>query len=100
MAEESCELCGYISIFGAVEECSSVPNDIAEAASKPKSQPVRMCCNCRKELDTWYSAKVAKMVYDAGMQQFRHRTPAETVEEYQSAFSGFVNYKKRKSKVR
>ena len=98
MAEEACELCGYISILGAVEEYSVVPSDITEAAKKPKSQPIRMCRNCRRELDTWYSAKVAKMVYDAGMQQFRHRTPAEMVEEYQSAFNGCVNYKKKRSK--
>ena len=96
MVEETCDLCGYTSILGPVEECSIVPNDIARAAGMPKSQTIRMCCNCRRELDTWFSAKVAKMVYDIGMQRFRYRTHTEMVKEYQSAFNAFVDYRKRR----
>jgi len=96
MAEETCDLCGYTSILGAVEECSIVPNDIARAAGMPKSQTIRMCCNCRRELDTWFSAKVAKMVYDIGMQRFRCRTHTEMIKEYQSVFNTFVDYRKRR----
>jgi hypothetical protein len=96
MAEETCDLCGYTSILGAVEECSIVPNDIARAAGMPKSQTIRMCCNCRRELDTWFSAKVAKMVYDIGMQRFRYRTHTEMIKEYQSVFNAFVDYRKRR----
>ena len=94
--EEICELCGYASILEAVEECPIVPNDIARAAGMPKSQTIRMCCNCRGELDTWFSTKVAKMVYDIGMQRFRYRTHTEMVKEYQSVFNAFVDYKKRR----
>jgi len=94
--EETCELCGYTGILGAVEERPIVPNDIARAASMPKSQTTRMCCNCRRELDTWFSTKVAKMVYDIGMQRFRCRTHTEMVKEYQSVFNAFVDYKKRR----
>ena len=96
MAEETCELCSYTSKLGAVEQCPIVPNDIAQAAGMPKSQTMRMCCNCRRELDTWFSAKVAKMVYDVGTQQFRYRTRAEMVVEYQSVFNAFFDYKKRR----
>jgi len=96
MAEETCDLCGYTSILGAVEECSIVPNDIARAAGMPKSQTIRMCHNCRRELDTWFSAKVGKMVYDIGMQRFRYRTQTEMVKEYQSVFNAFVDYRKRR----
>jgi hypothetical protein len=97
MAEETCELCSYTSKLGAVEQCPIVPNDIAQAAGMPKSRTMRMCCNCRRELDTWFKAKVAKMVYDIGMRQFRYRTGAEMVEEYQSVFNAFVDYKKKRA---
>ncbi len=96
MAEETCDLCGYASILGAVEECSIVPNEITRAAGMPKSQTIRMCCNCRRELHAWFSAKVAKMVYDIGMQRFRYRTHTEMVKEYQSVFNAFVDYRKRR----
>ena len=95
MVEEICEICGYKSLLGAVEKCCAIPTEITEAAGTPESQTLKMCCNCRRELETWYSAKVAKMVYDNRKQQYRHRTSAEMVEEYQSVFNGFVAFKKR-----
>ncbi len=94
--KETCELCGYTSILEAVKECPIVPNDIARAAGTPKSQTIKMCCNCRGELDTWVSAKVATTVYDIGTQRFRCRTHTEMVKEYQSVFNAFVDYKKRR----
>ena len=96
MAEELCETCGYKSLLGAVEKYCAIPNEITEAAGMPESQTLKICCNCRRELETWYSAKVAKMVYDNRMQQYRHRTSAEMVDEYQSIFNGFVAFKKKR----
>ena len=99
MGDETCEVCGYQSQFGAVEKHHVIPNEVTQQAGMSESHTIRMCCNCRRELDTWYSAKVAKMVYDAKTQRFRDRTWREMVEEYQSVFNGFINYKKRRSKV-
>jgi len=98
MGEETCELCGYRSQLGAVEKHHIIPNNITEQAEMPKSQTLRMCCNCHRELDTWYSAKVTEMVYDTNMQRFRTKTSVEMVEEYQSVFNGFVAYKKKRKK--
>ena len=95
MVGETCELCGYQSQLGAVEKHHIMPNEVTEQAGIPKSQTLRMCCNCRRELDTWYSAKVVKMVYDTKMPRFRAKTWGEMAKEYQSVFNGFVNYKKR-----
>lgn len=64
MAEEICETCGYKSLLGAVEKYCAIPNEITEAPGMPESQTLKMCCNCRGELETWYSAKVAKMFYE------------------------------------
>ena len=78
-----------------MEECPVVPNDITRAAGVPKSSTVKLCRNCHRELDAWFSAKVAKMVYDIGIQRFRDRTRTEMLKEYQSVFNTFADYKKR-----
>lgn len=96
MVEEICEVCGYRSPLGAIEKYHTIPIQITEAAGMPESRSLKMCCNCQKELDTWYLAKVAKMVYDDTMQRYRYRDPAEMAKEYQSAFNGFVTFKKRR----
>ena len=98
MVEETCELCGYRSQLGAVEEHRIIPINITEQAGMSKSQTLRMCCNCHRELDTWYSAKVTEMVYDFNIQRFRTKTSVEMDEEYQSVFNGFVTYKKKQKK--
>lgn len=99
MGDETCEVCGYQSQLGAVEKHHVIPNEVTQQAGMSESHAIRMCCNCRRELDAWYSAKVAKMVYDTKVQRFRDRTWREMVEEYQSAFDGFVNFKKIRSKL-
>ena len=98
MGDETCEVCGYQSQFGAVEKHHVIPNEVTQQAGMSESHTIRMCCNCRRELDTWYSTKVAKMVYDTKTQCFRDRTWREMVEEYQSVFNGFVAYKKKRKK--
>jgi len=98
MVEETCELCGYRSQLGAVEEHRIIPISITEQTGMSKSQTLRMCCNCHRELDTWYSAKVTEMVYDVNIQRFRTKTSVEMDEEYQSVFNGFVTYKKKQKK--
>ena len=98
MDEETCELCGYQSQLRAVGRHYIIPNEVTQQAGMPESKTVRMCCNCRRELDTWYSDKITKMVFDTKIQRFRDKTWPEMVEEYQSVFNGFANYKKRGSK--
>jgi hypothetical protein len=94
--EQICEVCGYISLLGAIEKYHTIPVQITKAAGMPESPLIKICLNCHKELDTWYLAKVAEMVYDDKMQRYRYRDPAEMVKEYQSAFNGFINFKKRR----
>ena len=99
MVDEICEICGYRSQLSAIEECHIIPYEVTEDAGMPESQTIKMCSNCRLELDKWFSVEVVKMVYDTKMQRFRYKTPVEMVQEYQSAFNGFVIYKKRQSKM-
>ena len=95
MTDEICEVCGYRSLLGAVERHQVIPNDITEQAAITDYPTLAICRNCRRELETWYSAKVAKMVYDAGLPQFRYRTAIEMVKEYESVFKGFIDYKRK-----
>ena len=98
MGDETCEVCGYQSQLGAVEKHYVIPNDVTQQAGISESHTIRMCCNCRRELDIWYSAKVARMVYDTRLPQFRYKTSVEMVQEYESVFKGFLDYKKRRKK--
>jgi hypothetical protein len=98
MAEETCEVCGYRSLLGAVERHRIIPSDITEPAGITDPPTLRICCNCRRELETWYSTKVARMVYDVRLPQFRYKTPVEMLEEYESVFKSFLEYKKRRAK--
>jgi hypothetical protein len=99
MADGTCEICGYGSTLGAVESHHVIPKDITEQAGITDSPTRMICCNCRRELETWYSAKVAKMLYDDSIARFRYKTPSEMVEEYEFVYKGFVDYKKRQKKV-
>ena len=99
MVDEICEICGYRSQLGATEKHHTIPPEITKEAGMPESQMLRMCLNCCLELDKWYSAEAAKMVYDTKMQRFRYKTSVEMVQEYQSAFKGFVTYKSKQRKT-
>ena len=99
MGEEICEVCGYQSQLGAVEKHPVIPDEIMEKSGVSKPQIIKICSNCRVELNRWYSIEVNRMVYDEKDQRFRDRTPVEMVEEYQAAFKGFKGYKKKKITV-
>jgi hypothetical protein len=95
MTDQICEVCGYRSLLGAVERHQVIPKDITERAGITNYPTMAICRNCRRELETWYPAKVAKMVYDTSLPHFRYRTPAEMFQEYESIFKSFVDYKKK-----
>ena len=94
MRGETCELCGYQSQLVAMEKHHIVPTDITEHSGMPASQAVRLCCNCHREVHTWYPMKVRDMAYDSRAKQFRPKSGLEMVKEYQTAFNSFVKYKK------
>ena len=98
MEKETCEVCGYESDLGAIESHHIVPTQVTEEAAMPRSQTVKLCCNCHREVDTWYRAKVTHMAYDPVTKQFRAKSYPEMVKEYQSAFDSFVKYKKTRKK--
>ena len=94
MREETCEICGYQSQLGAIEKHHIVPTSVTEQSGIPLSQAVRLCCNCHREVHTWYSMKGRDMAYDPKAKQFLAKSGLEMVKEYQSVFSSFVKYKK------
>jgi len=98
MEDESCELCGFASQLGAVEKHHIVLIEVTGQAGMPKSQTIKLCCNCHREVHTWYSTKVIDKVYDPEVLRFRARSWLEMVKEYQAAFNSFVKYKKEHEK--
>ena len=98
MGKDTCEVCGYVSRLGAVQEHYVIPSEISQQALIPKPRKIRICSNCQQELEAWNSAKITKLVYDSIMQLFRPKNPVEMAEEYQSVFNSYVNYKKRQTK--
>jgi len=96
--EDTCELCGYRSDLGAIGKRYIVPTKLTEQAGIQRSQILRLCRNCNKELDTWYSSKIARNSYDSSEKRFTPKSSIETIKEYQSAFKAFIKYKKEKRK--
>ncbi|MFC1946256.1 hypothetical protein ACFLW1_03580, partial [Chloroflexota bacterium] len=69
-----------------------IPDEILQLSAEAKPRETTLCLNCRRELETWYTAKVNKLVYDVGTQEFRDRTSSEMIEEYEAALKSFVKY--------
>ena len=100
MRKDTCEVCGFKSDLGIIESHHIVPTEVTEEADISESQSLSLCCNCHREVHTWYSANVTDITYDSKTKRFRKKSSLEMVKEYQDVFKGFVDYKKKKSKAR
>ena len=95
MAEKTCQICGCELKPGAMKRYPVVPAEIMEQAGIQRSKTVRLCPDCREELQRWYESKVADMTYDTGIKRFKGKSPLEMVREYEALYQQFVRYKKR-----
>ena len=98
MAKETCELCGYVSQLWPIETHHIVPTELTSQAGIPDSASVLLCNNCHREVHNWYSKKVFDMTYDTMTKQFRPKSLAEMLKEYETAYRLFAEYKKRQQK--
>ena len=89
----TCELCGQEARPDTLENHPIVPGEIIEQAGVQGPGTVKLCVNCRRELDRWYSKKVSSMTYDESRRGFREKTPPEMVREYETAYRLFARYK-------
>ena len=89
MKGEKCELCGYLSRPGAIEEHHIVPIEITQEAGKPPSATVRLCVNCHQEIHTHYASKISALAYHPETKRFEPKPFSERVKEYQSIFETF-----------
>ena len=99
MREGSCELCGYKGQPTDIEIHHIVPKELTKQAGMRESQTISLCSNCHREAHTWCSVKVSDVVYDVKTKVFRERSWLEMVKEYQSAFSSFAKYNKRREEA-
>ena len=49
----TCQICGYRTEYGAIEEHHVVPQSFTEKLGLPKSEVIRVCSNCHEELGNW-----------------------------------------------
>ena len=98
MGNRTCELCEHEVELGAIEKHHVVPREVREQAGIKRSKIVRLCSNCRQELNRWNSTKVAEMAYDAKMKRFRAKSPLEMAKEYEFTYRVFSQYKKEQLK--
>ena len=94
MKKKACELCGCEVEPRAMKKYHIVPSEVREQAGIRRSKIIRLCSDCYAELHKWYSAKIFNTTYDANIKMFRAKSPQEMVKEYESAYRGFVRYKK------
>jgi len=93
MRKYNCEVCGCKSDLRTMESHHIVPIEVTAEAGISESQSLSLCCNCNREVHTWYSANVTDITYDSKIKRFRKKSSLEMVKEYQSAFNGFVKHK-------
>ena len=94
MRKQKCELCGREDETGTIKRYPVFPQEIVEEAGVERSKIIRLCPDCRQELDKWYSTKVALQTYDNGTKQFRPKSAQELLKEYEIAYTHFTRYKK------
>ena len=94
MGKETCELCGYRSEVGTIEQHHIVPTKVTGQAGVPESATIKLCRNCHSEVHTWYSQNVFDMVYDAATKRFRQKSVGEMIKEYEAAYKVFAAYKR------
>ena len=99
MVESLCEVCGYQSQRGDINDYHIVPREIMREASKRRGRKIALCLKCRKELDELCLKVVANMTYDTASKQFRAKSPPEMVKEYETAYQRFARYKKEQQKI-
>jgi len=98
MGMDICEGCGReIEPRNAVRK-HIIPDEVAESFGIPDTRPIILCSKCSTQLYDWYHKRVSTAVYDDKIQQFRARTPAEILKEYESVFNSFVKYKRGRQK--
>ncbi len=84
-----CAVCG-LSGSGALTEHPIIPEEIAGEAGLKRTPKVKACPNCRRELEKWFSAKIADTVYDSMAKQFVTKSPRELAREYETSYEWFV----------
>ena len=93
MGKEPCEACGYETELWALKKHHVVPIEVSVQAGIPESKTVKLCRDCRRELDEWYLTRVTNIAYDTKTKRFRAKSWPEMLKEYEYAYHSFVEYK-------
>lgn len=99
MREKICQTCGCSLSQENLVRHKIVPEPVASEAGISGARTVALCPNCSQEVQNWYAKKVLRMNYDEVTRQFKPKSPAELVKEYEGVYKTFVRYKKVALKV-
>lgn len=94
MRERICRTCGCSLDRENLVRHKIVPEPVASEAGMSGARTVVLCPSCSQEVQNWYAKKVLNMNYDEVTRQFKSKSPAELVKEYEGVYKTFVRYKK------
>jgi len=92
--ERTCQTCGCSLSQENLVRHRIVPEPVATEAGISGARTVALCPSCSQEVQNWYAKKVFHMNYDEVTRQFKPKSPAELVKEYEGVYKTFVRYKK------
>lgn len=97
MVKGKCAICGF-SEADSLKMYSIVPEEIAGEAGLERVPKVKVCPKCWRELEKWFSAKIADTAYDSMAKQFLPKSPQDLAREYQVSYKWFVRNKREQLK--
>lgn len=98
MRKYLCDACGCEDTADVIRKFHVTPQIIIEEAAVKQTITVKLCQNCRKDIEKWYT-NISSTTYDSRNKRFRDKTPLEMVREYENAFNSFTRYKKEQQKI-
>ena len=98
MEPVKCDACGHKQEIELTVKHRIIPEDVAINFGLSDTPSVTLCMYCFNEIRDWYRGRVSALTYDSGLKQFRPKAPNEVRKEYQLAYQGFIDYKRKPKK--
>ncbi len=99
MPRGKCAICGF-SGLSSLKKYPVIPEEIAKEAGLKRAPMVKACPNCWRELEKWFSAKIADTAYDSMVKQFMPKSSQDLAREYEVSYEWFVRNKQDQLKKR
>ncbi len=98
MKKEICDACGREIEPDFAVKHRVVPEEAAALYGISDSTTTTLCLECSNEVHNWYHKRVSTVTYNSQIKRFRAKSAIEMANEYQAAYNGFVQYKRKRKK--